>query len=778
MSSSAVAKLKAILIIDIMIVAGAAGTYLLLQNQGAFTPRPAEFTLSNLTIDPVDANADEPISISANVTNTGDLEGNYTASLTINDQSRENQTIVLLSGGTSTIEFTDTENVEGNYSVRVGEQTGTFKIKPLVSNISLSRLFINPKEAWIGEEINIKVSAKNLGSANETLAVKFTVDDLLINNTKISLNSGENTTVTFMFNVTTEGSHSVKVNNLKSTFRVVPPGTHTLTVYSSPYSRVSFTINGATHTTSYIEVLPEGKYEMVFATQAQNGHPFGGWSFGAWNTYTSNSLTISLTEATTITAYYSYTMELVSTSCPSLYFWNGHEYGYIQEVSNHGWLGYTRYVNEDGSLEYWRNNPWDYIPLSKSQLQLTNGHFRANLTQQGDEIFFIDSSYLLAVDHPANQEVYSTMVEQYIDPNYIGKIYTVSKNTQRPISACNELVTVYNGTAIDSYGKVDALNAISSTDGILTTGFNGKYSQAWNNQTWNRLTLDLGNLAGSPQIKLVVRAIVDWGPAESYNLWMNKFYSAKVPNHTEPTPIPFMEVKEANGNWKRVPESRQIPMPPDTVARTYVVDLTGLFSTNDYSLRINNFWNVTYDYIGIDTLTQQNVTVQRIDPQAYLRQEFTVNSKSSGTFTRYGDVTSLLLNDDDEFVIGRQGDSVALQFSTENLEPTALGMERDYFFFVACWFKVEYANYGFGPGHNGFTVDPLPFHNMSGFPYPLQTESYPFEAHASYLRDYNTRAANPQSQEASISIWIPVITVIVLFALNLDIFVRFRKRGR
>jgi hypothetical protein len=71
-------------------------------------------------------------------------------------------------------------------------------------------------------------------------------------------------------------------------------------------------------------------------------------------------------------------------------------------------------------------------------------------------------------------------------------------------------------------------------------------------------------------------------------------------------------------------------------------------------------------------------------------------------------------------------------------------MERDYYFFVACWFKVEYANYGFGPGNNGFTVDPLPFHYMSGFPYPLQTESYPYDAeHLSYLQEYNTREIKP-----------------------------------
>jgi hypothetical protein len=202
-----------------------------------------------------------------------------------------------------------------------------------------------------------------------------------------------------------------------------------------------------------------------------------------------------------------------------------------------------------------------------------------------------------------------------------------------------------------------------------------------------------------------------------------------------------MEVKDANGNWIRVPENRQFPLPPDGISRTYVVDLTDLFPTDDYSLRISNFWNVTFDYIGIDTSTQQNITIQRIDAQANLYQQFApVLVGSTGNFTRYGNVTELLLNEDNKFVIGRRGDTVSLLFHAANLAEPAEGMQRSYYFFVACWFKVQYANYGFGPGNDGFTVTPLPFHNMSGFPYPLDKESYPYDTdHNNYLQEYNTR---------------------------------------
>ena len=168
-----------------------------------------------------------------------------------------------------------------------------------------------------------------------------------------------------------------------------------------------------------------------------------------------------------------------------------------------------------------------------------------------------------------------------------------------------------------------------------------------------------------------------------------------------------------------------------------MVDLTGLFPTNDYSLRISNFWNVTYDYIAVDITPQQNITIQKIDPQAYLYQAFTAApAAASGNFTKYGNVTELLLSEDDMFVIGRQGDAVSLQFPIANLSAPAAGMVRDYFFYDACWFKDENGNWGFG---FGFTVDPLPFRNMSGFPY-LPNEYYPNDtAHSQYLQQWNTR---------------------------------------
>ena len=97
-NKEAIGKVTAILLVDIIILSLASGTYLYLQTSGQLETqlKPAEFFLADLKIDPVEADVGEPIQISANVTNIGDIAGNYTLSLIVNDVIAENQTIRLV----------------------------------------------------------------------------------------------------------------------------------------------------------------------------------------------------------------------------------------------------------------------------------------------------------------------------------------------------------------------------------------------------------------------------------------------------------------------------------------------------------------------------------------------------------------------------------------------------------------------------------------------------------------------------------------------------------
>ena len=722
----AITRVKAILLIDIIILSAATGTYLYLQESGQLSTqeKPAEFFLNNLLINPKDADAGEPIQISVNVTNIGDLSDNYTLSLFINDIIVENQTVRLAGGISSILEFTRSEFTEGNFTVRLGNLSDIFRIKefiPEVSLIKLSSLIINPYEINLGESTTLKLTARNTGSTNESLPLRLFIDNKQVEIKLVELAGGVSSIVEFVLNGTELGIHRIKVSNLFGGFNVVPEGMHTLTIILNPIpdeGGAEFTLNGEDLKTPYTAILPVGKYALVLpATDTTGEHAFISWNDGATNP----TRTITLSQRTTLIAEYE-----KGVSCPTLSIWNGTDYIYLTDVSNHGWLGYINYItdNPDWPIVYWRNNPWDFVPVKENQLQLKNGYYDMLLTQKWNEIFYLDSAHMVVVDHSSDVDVFSTMVEQYLDPDYMGKIYSVSKNPLQPVLAINER------------GE-NVLPIISEIDDSFTPGINGLTSSSWDNISWNTLTMDLGDLSDYEEIKLVVRGIVDWGTPEEYSLWLDKFFVQSVPNGTQITPVPYMEVKDSEGNWIRVPESRQFPIPPDGGPRTFVVDMTDLFPSNDYSLRINNFWNVTFDYIGVDVSSQEEITISAIYPNANLYQVFETSSSSSGNFTRYGDVTDLVESEDDKFVIGRQGDEVSLLFPTADLVPLGEGMERDFFVFVALWFKDETGNWGYG---FDFTVDPLPFTEMSGFPYPLTSESYPYdEEHLQYLNEYNIR---------------------------------------
>ena len=721
---SAITKLQSTRIVDLIIVAMiiiafAIGGY----NYYAVTLSPplkeAEFQVTDLAINPAEAGVDQPIIISANVTNVGEEAGNYSVNLTINGVVKENKTIQLLGNESRIVEFIITETSEGSYSVKIEGLNGTFIVTdvPPPSTLEISDLTISPYEAWANEPIKISVKVSNIGDEAVSYPLAFRVNEVVRETKTIQLSLGETTTVESTVTESSEGTYSVIVGGLTGTFIIVPTGKHTLMVRTATASGVlGFTLDGVSLSTPYVELLNVGTHTVtvpdVVETETAR-YEFEYWS----DRETSSTRTINLQSRMILVAQYTLVWGLAS--CPSLFIWNGTSYVYATEVSSRGYLGYLNYLEEDGSPVFWRNYPWDYIKLDRSQLRPRNGYYDLIMPERWDEIFYLDAAYMLVVDHPSNVNVYTTMGEQYIDPNFMGNIYTVSKNPLKPISAVNEK------------GE-DCLPQISKLDGIFTTAHNGIYSASIENIEWNRLELSLGDLSNAKEIKLLVNGVLDWGPDEDQGKWYDRFWAQPVPNGTQPIPPPYMEVKDENGNWVRVPESRQFPMIAET-PRTIVVDLTGLFPTNDYSLRINNFWEVTFDYIGVDITPQKDVMIQRIDlADASFHQTFFTNSTATGNFTRYGAVTPLLLEADDKFVIGMHGDTVSLKFPS-NIAPPPENMERDFFLYACLWFK-EYGN-----PIMTFAVDPLPFYDMSAFPYP-PTESYPYdEDHLKYLGEYNTR---------------------------------------
>ncbi len=93
--------------------------------------KPAAFEVSQLSILPAEVKAGEEITISALVTNIGEVEGTYEATLKIDDVLVATKEVTLAGGESTTVTFSVTRDVAAIYQVEVDGQLGQFTVTPV-----------------------------------------------------------------------------------------------------------------------------------------------------------------------------------------------------------------------------------------------------------------------------------------------------------------------------------------------------------------------------------------------------------------------------------------------------------------------------------------------------------------------------------------------------------------------------------------------------------------------------------------------------------------------
>src|SRR5262249_23092828 len=109
-------------------------------------------------------------------------------------------------------------------------------------------------------------------------------------------------------------------------------------------------------------------------------------------------------------------------------------------------------------------------------------------------------------------------------------------------------------------------------------------------------------------------------------------------------------------------------------------------------------------------------------------------SRLKGMMTRFGDVTELLRERDDRFVIFGAGDELSVTFDTAGLSTLPDGWSPSYI--LRSWGYCKSISVHTATGE---TIEPLPFRAMTQFPYGVN-ERYPqTPVHQQYLQQYQTR---------------------------------------
>nr|WP_281085452.1 S-layer protein domain-containing protein [Methanosarcina acetivorans] len=98
----------------------------------------AVFEYSDFSIEPASVEGGDAVTIRVKVENTGNIAGENEVELLVNGEPVESETVSLEAGTSTVVEFSNTESEAGNYTVEIGDMSGTYEVTkstPFVSGI-------------------------------------------------------------------------------------------------------------------------------------------------------------------------------------------------------------------------------------------------------------------------------------------------------------------------------------------------------------------------------------------------------------------------------------------------------------------------------------------------------------------------------------------------------------------------------------------------------------------------------------------------------------------
>lgn len=425
-------------------------------------------------------------------------------------------------------------------------------------------------------------------------------------------------------------------------------------------------------------------------------------------------------------AYHYKEAQRLSGSCPMIWTWDGHEFQFVTDV-----LGVAPLGASDGEGRYFPVDHDEYVQIPAAKFAPVDGRYEIRITEELSEVSYVDQVQLFAVDHPAGTEIFTN--EKFKAPPYPEfRLFEVNRR-------------VYPESARDDAGR-DVRPGLLVKDGRYPDQFPRSSLGVARVHT---LELDFAGAAPTGKALLLLNGWVDWPDGSTFRAASQDARNQLV--------MPYLQMQDSSGRWQTINEDMGMPAgKPKTIA----VPLRFLSASR--KLRIVTSLCVYWDEIFLSEgesaaaetalsvplesaelhfrgFSESRIDAQRKQPDTFYYGQVSPTSfwnPTPGLYTRYGDVQKLLSDVDDRFVIMGSGDEVTLRFSSRSLPAAKVGWTRDFLLKVDGWAKDRDPNTAYSA-----TVEPLPFHRMSRYPYPPH-EHFPNDAmHNEYRKTYNTRPA-------------------------------------
>lgn len=418
-----------------------------------------------------------------------------------------------------------------------------------------------------------------------------------------------------------------------------------------------------------------------------------------------------------------------TSSCPHLFAWDGNHFAFVSDFGGMGGLGYMI-----GPGEYAPPDSTEYVTVPN--LQPKDGEYVLQVLEPLEEVVYFDEAKLIAVDHPEGTKVYPNemMAVNAAPPAFELFGFERVIDPVRAVDHRGEDVT-------DRLLKIDRQYAGTTQLDHRFMGFAEEHF----------VELDFGDqleqLQPEERIVLFVHGWVEYG-------YSSTNYAARQAGMVMSAPT--IQVWR-EGQWQEL--FHEVGYPAG-INHMMTLEMTGKLLPTDRRIRISSNMELFWDRIFLAPILDSNQLIwQEVDLQSadlhYLGypREYTPDGSQpnlydysnidraagwkimTGSYTRFGEVTELLHQPDDRFVIMGRGEELTLRFAADAFGPVPAGCRRSFILKTDSFCK-DMDLYTAHPD----TVGPLPFHGMSGYPYGVG-EQYPDDrVHRDYLKKYNTRA--------------------------------------
>jgi hypothetical protein len=420
-------------------------------------------------------------------------------------------------------------------------------------------------------------------------------------------------------------------------------------------------------------------------------------------------------------------------SCPWVFAFDGEQFRFVKDFIWRSPLGLR--INAQATAGVLQTEDW--IKIAGEHLAAANGHYRMRITAELWETHFFDHVGLMAVDHPADVEVF---VDERFVANAPPALRVIVTTPPEPLLQLRD----HRGDSLD--------DSLRSIDAVYADTFDlGKY-QGVAQEHWVEFELP-DDVAADRRVLLVGHGWVY--PTDS---------SLNVALSQDSAAAPFgliLEQQDASGPWRTVRENLGFPAGKN---KDVVIELPGdalsgsAVASRRFRLRTN--MEIYWDALGwcyavedveprIAPLPAQVAELRRrgysklLRPVHRRRPDTPVYEVAAsgqpwldleGYYTRFGDVRELLAGIDDRYVIMNAGDELVFEFASGDEPPE--GWQRDFVLVGDGWVKDGDFNTAFSQW-----VRPLPLHSDVDYAGPLRLlEDDPgYQKHPDDWLNYHTR---------------------------------------